>query len=129
MVCADTDFIADLDRGKADAIAKLDELEERGETLYTTAINIAELYHGAHASKNSSHSLARIERIIARFSILDFDFDSAKMWGKFAAQLKSNTIGELDLFIGSIAIANGQTLLTRNIKHFERVPGLTVESW
>jgi tRNA(fMet)-specific endonuclease VapC len=129
MVCADTDFIADLDRGKADAIAKLDELEELGETLYTTAINIAELYHGAHASKNSSNALGRIERIIARFFILDFDFDSAKLWGKFAEQLKSSTIGELDLFIASIAITNKQTLLTRNTKHFERVPGLTVESW
>ena len=129
MVCADTDFIADLDRGRAGAITKLDELEERSETLYTTAINIAELYQGAHASKNSSNALGRIEKIIARFSILDLDFDSAKLWGKFAEQLKSKPIGELDLFIASIAIANKQTLLTRNTKHFERVPGLTVESW
>lgn len=129
MVCADTDFIAALDRGSTDAIAKLDDLEERKETLYTTAINIAELYHGANASRNSSQAISRIEKIITRFSALNLDFDSAKIWGKFAEQLKSSSIGELDLFIASIAVANKQTLLTRNIKRFERVPGLTVESW
>jgi hypothetical protein len=30
MVCADSDFIADLDRGNSAALAKLDELERRG---------------------------------------------------------------------------------------------------
>ena len=129
MVCADTDFIADLDRGRTEAVAKLDDLEERRETLCTTAINIAELYHGAHASRNSLQAVSRIEKIMARFSTLNLDFDSARIWGRLAEQLKSSSIGELDLFIASIAIANGQTLLTRNIKHFERVPGLTVESW
>lgn len=129
MVCADTDFIAALDRGRADALGKLDDLEERRETLYTTTINIAELYHGAHASKNSSQAISRIEKIVSRFATLNFDFDSAKMWGKLAEQLKSSSIGELDLFIASIALANKQTLLTRNVKQFERVPGLIVESW
>lgn len=129
MVCADTDFIVDLDRGRADAISKLDELDNRGETLFTTAINIAELYHGAQSSKDKMKALGRVEKLISGFSILDFDFDSAKLWGKLAEQLKSNAIGEIDLFIASIAISNKQTLLTRNVKHFERVPGLTIESW
>jgi len=129
MVCADSDFIADLDRGNAAALAKLDELEGRGEPVYTTAINVAELYRGAHGSRNSDRAIGRIEKILSRFSVLNLDYESAKLWGAFAKKLKSNTIGELDLFIASIALSNKQPLITRNKKHFERVPGLEVEGW
>jgi len=51
------------------------------------------------------------------------------LWGQLAADLKSNTIGDLDLLIASIALSNRQALLTRNKKHFERVPGLELEVW
>lgn len=129
MVCADSDFIADLDRGNAAALAKLDELEGRGEPVYTTAINVAELYRGAHGSRNRDRAIVRIEKILSRFSVLNLDYESAKLWGVFAEKLKSNSIGELDLFIASIALSNKQVLVTRNKKHFERVPDLEVESW
>jgi len=129
MVCADSDFIADLDRGNAAALAKLDELEGRGEPVYTTAINVAELYRGAHGSRNRDRAIRRIEKILSRFSVLKLDYESAKLWGAFAEKLKSNYIGELDLFIASIALSNKQALVTKNKKHFERVPGLEVEGW
>lgn len=129
MVCLDTDFIADLDRGKADAIAKLDELESRNETVYTTAINVAELFHGANNARDSERAVADITAILDKFHILSLDYDSAKTWGALAEKLKSNPVGELDLFIASIALANKQVLITRNKKHFERIPGLKVECW
>lgn len=129
MVCADTDFIADLDRGSKAAIAKLDDLEARGEPIYTTAINVAELYHGAHGSNNRDRAVGRIEKILSRFSILNLDYEPAKLWGELAEKLESSSIGELDLFIASMALANKQVLITRNKKHFERVPGLQIEGW
>jgi tRNA(fMet)-specific endonuclease VapC len=125
----DSDFIADLDRGKDAAFAKLDELEQRGEVVYTTAINVAELYHGANNSQSIEQSTAKVEKILDKFLILDLDYKSAKTWGRLSAQLKSNAIGERDLFIASIALSHKQSLLTRNSRHFERVPGLTMESW
>ncbi len=38
-------------------------------------------------------------------------------------------IGTTDLKIAAIALANHATLLSRNLRDFERVPGLRVEDW
>jgi tRNA(fMet)-specific endonuclease VapC len=51
------------------------------------------------------------------------------MVGELDAAIKSSPIGESDLLIASIALANKQALITKNKKHFERIPGLQVEGW
>ena len=38
-------------------------------------------------------------------------------------------IGRADLLIASIALARSAILVTRNVRHFRRVPGLTVVNW
>ncbi|MEM2139973.1 MAG: type II toxin-antitoxin system VapC family toxin [Nitrososphaera sp.] len=129
MVCVDTDFLIDLGRKNQKALEKLQEFEANGENVLTTAITVAELYHGANRAKNKTRALANVKDDLARFQILDLNYDSAMLWGELSERLKSNSIGELDLFIASIALANKQTLITRNAKHFERVPGLTVDGW
>ena len=34
-----------------------------------------------------------------------------------------------DLFIAATALVHGLIVSTRNVRHFERVPGLVVENW
>lgn len=129
MVCAETSFIISLERREKGAIEKMRELEEKGETIYLTVVTVAELYHGAFISKDRTRALNDSEELLKRFAILNLDYESGRIWGQLAASMKSNTIGDRDLFIASIALANNQTILTRNRKHFERVPGLRVEDW
>lgn len=38
-------------------------------------------------------------------------------------------LGEADLRIAAIALVHGLTPVTGNVRHFERVPELTVENW
>ena len=38
-------------------------------------------------------------------------------------------VGTQDLKIAAIALAHDATLLSRNLKHFEKIPGLRVEDW
>ena len=38
-------------------------------------------------------------------------------------------IGAQDLKIAAIALANNATVLTRNIRHFEKIPELKFEDW
>jgi len=43
--------------------------------------------------------------------------------------LKGSPIGDLDAMIAGIALTHGESVVTTNLKHFERVEGLQVETW
>jgi tRNA(fMet)-specific endonuclease VapC len=127
MVCLDTDFLVAYLRKDPGAKSKLEELESLQEPLHTTIINAFELYKGAYRSKDSKAELARVDALLDAFFLLGLDRDSAKSAG--ALNDKSNPIGESDLLIAGIALANKQVLITNNKKHFERVAGLQLEGW
>lgn len=129
MVCVDTDFLIDLSNREEKAIEKLKEIRGRGDTVYTTTISIGEYYTGAYRSHNKEMRVAKAREFLKAFAPITIDHESAKLWGQLSAELRSNTIGDLDLLIASISISNKQVLVTRNKKHFERVSGLQVEGW
>lgn len=129
MVCVDTDFLIDLSNREEKAIEKLKEIRAEGDTVYTTTISMGEYYTGAYRSQDRDAKVAKAREFLKAFIPLTPDHESALLWGQLSVELKSNTIGDLDLLIASIALVNRQTLVTRNKKHFERVPGLQVEGW
>lgn len=53
------------------------------------------------------------------------------MYGPLRAQLEASgeRLDEPDLRIASIALSRELTLVTGNVRHFARVPGLDVEDW
>ncbi|MEW5841404.1 type II toxin-antitoxin system VapC family toxin [Nitrososphaera sp.] len=127
MACLDTDFLVAYLRKDSAAKSKLEELESMQEPLHTTMINAFELYKGAYKSTDPKRELAKVDALLDAFFLLVLDRDPARMAG--ALNNGSNPVGESDLLIASIALANKQTLVTRNKKHFERMPGLRVEGW
>ncbi len=52
-------------------------------------------------------------------------------YGRLTNELKAkgSPIGDLDTLVASTALVHRQILLTRDKAHFEKVPGLVVESW
>jgi len=38
-------------------------------------------------------------------------------------------LDDFDLLIGASAVANNLILVTNNVKHFERIEGITIENW
>lgn len=128
MVCADTSFLVDIER-QNEALKKLRELADRGEVIFITSVSVAECYRGAYGSRDGAKALKDTKELLELFAVLSLDYESAKTWGELSESMKSGSIGDRDLFIASIALVNEQSLLTRNKKHFERVPGLVVESW
>jgi tRNA(fMet)-specific endonuclease VapC len=129
MVCFDTNFLIDLMEQDATAKSKLRSLSSDCNLLYTTTITLAELYRGAYLSKDTHKEVDKIQNLLGFVKLLTMDANSAKIFGELSVQLKTNMIGDADLFISSIVLSNNEVLLTKNLKHFERVPKLKFETW
>ena len=129
MVCVDTSFLVALERRDSGALEKLRVLADLGEVVFITAVSVAECYRGAYGSRDRAKALRDAKELLELFAVLSLDYESGRIWGELAESMRSNSIGDRDLFIASIALANGQSVVTGNKKHFERVPSLVVESW
>jgi tRNA(fMet)-specific endonuclease VapC len=73
--------------------------------------------------------LRETEKDLEEFDPLPFDDAAAAEFDRLLAIKGLRRIGRGDLLIAAIALANKATLVTRNVKHFQRVPGLQIENW
>jgi tRNA(fMet)-specific endonuclease VapC len=73
--------------------------------------------------------LARTEQRLAEIVVIPLDAAAASEFDKLRQNKKLKKIGRADLLIASFALAHRATLVTRNLKHFQQVPGLQVENW
>jgi tRNA(fMet)-specific endonuclease VapC len=73
--------------------------------------------------------LITTEQDLQRLQTVNFDASSASVFDDLRQQRKLRRIGRADLLIASIVLAQRATLVTRNLKHFRQVPGLSVENW
>ena len=73
--------------------------------------------------------LTRTEELLAQILLVPLDKASADQFDRLRAIKKLKKIGRADLLIASIALAHRATLVTRNVRHFKQVPGLTVTNW
>jgi len=131
MVCLDTSILVALIRRDQAAIDGLTAEAERGGTVSTTVVNLCELYSGAYGSKNPQKELAKVQDLVSNLGLLELDAGAAKRYGELVndATLKRAPIGDFDLIIASIALQQEEKLVTRDVKHFGRVPGLATEQW
>ena len=98
---------------------------------FTTSISLGELVYGA-ALKGSEALVERVrELLLSGLPVLPFDRHAADVYGRVRARLEheGRRLAEPDLRIAAIALANDLTLVTGNVRHFGRVPGLRVENW
>ena len=122
-------------RKEDDAISWLNDLEEQA--LYTSEINSFELYTGLFRISNKSKAKRRrrtneLEQLLSRMEVLSFDRNAAIESAKLLAILMSRgePIGVRDAMIAGTALSKGiARLATRNIREFQRVPGLNAESY
>ena len=130
MVCLDTSFLIALIRRDHKAEEKLKEYIANEARLSTSPITACELFKGAYRS-GKDENVSRVRRSLAYLEILDFSVDACERYGKLVNELhlRGNPIGDADAMIASIALAHGEALLTSDKQHFERVPGLIVETW
>lgn len=124
LIVADSDVLIDALRGRPAAEARV-ERELRGRRLATTAVTVFELFAGARTQRERR----AIERLLTALTILPFDELAAESAAGIRQALEQGGagIGMADYLIAGICVSRSASLLTRNRRHFDRVPGLSVE--
>jgi tRNA(fMet)-specific endonuclease VapC len=109
----------------------LDEFNQRTGSMAVSAITLAELLHGAEKSSKPPANLAVIEDFCSRLEVLPYTARAAQHYGAIRAKLeiRGQTIGVNDLHIAAHARSEGLTLVTNNLREFERVDALQLENW
>ena len=125
----DTDAISEvLRRRPLPAYLRWLETIARSEQ-FTSAVVVGELYKGAYRSANREFHLEQIEaKVLPAVTVLNYDAAVARTYGEIDAQLHHLRLplADADLQIAATALHHGLELVTGNIRHFERIPGLSV---
>jgi predicted nucleic acid-binding protein len=136
MASLDTSMLVDVLRRRSRfhrrAVAKLDELQARGETLATTCFTVAELYVGIELSDNAERDQAAVDALLAELEILDFRGHSPRVFARIRAEhrRRGRVVGDMDTLIAATSLAGGHTVLvTRNAADFSGIPNLAVEGY
>ncbi len=131
MVCVDTSFLISVIRREPDAETRLESYLAEEEPICTTPICACELFAGAYRSKRRDSAAKKVRGLLSRMELLEFSVQACERYGKISEQLEATgtPIGDLDIMIGSMALAHGQSLLTRDKQHFSKIPGLLGETW
>ena len=86
-------------------------------------------YTSARSRAKGAHKLARVDAL--RFEVLPLDTEDAHHAGEIRACLaaQGTPIGAYDILIAGQACTRGLVLITRKLREFERVHGLSTKNW
>ena len=120
MMIADSDVLIDFLRGRSPWAGRI-KLEIKTGHLATTAVNSFELLSGVKAAAERD----KVSRLLAALTVLAVTPAASEQAAAIRRELESagHGIGMADCLIAG---ANHGVLLTRNLDHFERVPGLKI---
>ena len=121
MTLADTDVLIDFLAGREPAAERVARELESG-NLWTTVITRFEMLSGARRTRETKI----IGELLDSMRIVALDVSAADRAADIrrALERKGVGIGMADSLIAGIVLHVGGALLTRNLRHFQRVEGL-----
>lgn len=132
MLALDSDVMVGLLRGREAGLrTRFDEARLAGTPLGLSSIVLHELVTGAVASQRPDRHLDALALLSEAFESLEFNGEDAIRAARIRADLAKDgrPIGALDTLIAGQALARDLTLVTSNVRHFGRVPGLRLIDW
>jgi predicted nucleic acid-binding protein len=96
-----------------------------------SAVGLSELVHGigrAPTQELRRRSIAFLDELLADLTVYPYTKEMAILAGRLDGEQRNRgvTIPLADLFIGATALVLGYSVLMANIRHFERIPNLSV---
>ena len=116
---------------KARPPSMLESFNRHAGHMAISAITLSELLHGVEKSAASERNLAVVENFCSRLDVLPYGPKASLHYGQIRAALerRGTPIGVNDLHIAAHARSEGLTLVSNNLREFERVEGLLLENW
>ena len=134
MIHADTSFLVDLLREAAHGIrgpatVLLGEIER--EEIRVGVHVMCELLGGAEGSQRPTVERQRVRRLCNSLVVSYPDERFAPVYARLLASLRGGgrSIATMDLLIATAAIVDNAAIVTRNTKHFSRIPGLEIRGY
>ena len=106
-------------------------IQHSGRLFIPTPV-LGELYTWAYHRSHPQPLLDRIaQQLLNDVAVLEFDSRCAIEFGRVNGQLllQGITVDPVDLMIASVALVHDLTLVTHNMRDFERIPGLRLDDW
>jgi tRNA(fMet)-specific endonuclease VapC len=122
----DSDWIIDALAGVSSAQETLQELSEDG--LAVSTITLGELLEGTYGFPDPEAHIARLEAFLRGFRRIEVSEPIMAVFARLRSELRrqGQLIPDLDLVIAATALHHNLVLLTRNRRHFDRIPGLQI---
>lgn len=122
MIVADTDVLIDFLSGHEPVASVVASAIAAEEEMATTVVSRFELLSGVRTAKQGR----AVGRLLEALSTLALDSPAADRAARVRRDLEKagSSIGMADSLIAGIVLEHGGRLLTRNLRHFERVEGL-----
>ena len=120
----DTDWVVDYLKGRPQAVQVLQSLQPEG--LAISIITFGEIYEGIVFATDPHQSEGSFKQFLRTVAVLPLSRRIMRRFARLRGDLRRQglLIGDPDLLIAATAIDNNLTLLTRNKRHFARVPSL-----
>lgn len=128
----DTNAVSLLMKGEPNVIGRLKAVARSD--VYMPQPVVAEIAYGLQRLSRSK----RKDALVARFELLKSEIrreawadEVSEAFGKIKSTLerKGERIEDFDAAVAAHALAEGCVLVTANLKHMTRVPGLQMEDW
>ena len=116
---------------KARPPSMLESFNRHAGHIAISATTLSELLHGVEKSAAPERNLAAVENFCSRLDVLPYGPKASLHYGQIRAALerRGTPIGVNDLHIAAHARSEGLTLVSNNLREFERVEGLLLENW
>lgn len=96
-----------------------------------SSVTVLELMFGACKSQQQNKSTSALQHFLQPLEVAVFTKEDGEIAGALRADLarQGQPIGPYDLQIAAQALRRTYTLVTNNLREFERVKGLKLDNW
>ena len=120
----DSDWVIDWLAGREQAVQLLSTIRASGVAI--SLVTYGEVYEGIYYGRDPLTSERVFQRFLYETDVLLLNHEIMRRFARIRGQLRrqGRIIGDPDILIGATALHHDLSLVTRNIAHFERIPGL-----